>query len=210
MSARTIRIGHGYNYNASGTVSRLLTLPDDVLRAITAFVPPSGLLELVQCSRRLQYVLERHLLCRLDNLFQLAVARPGRNFQSMRAMQLSSAGSCRLSISKDDLHRLVEALFVDSGASDTPTTIYYNFVEAGAGYGGLSIFSRHQRVQGRATFRAPMIKGPTLNLRRANACIPCFVTCPDIDLPRFVAWIQRRYEQLLATEVLEEYGRDRC
>jgi hypothetical protein len=46
-------------------------LPDDVLRAVADFMPPSGLLVLIRCNKRLQSVLRRQLSRRLDDRFAL-------------------------------------------------------------------------------------------------------------------------------------------
>jgi hypothetical protein len=49
--------------------SLLCSLPDDILRVMAYFMPPSGLLAMVQCSRRLKMVLLSELTRRMDGLF---------------------------------------------------------------------------------------------------------------------------------------------
>jgi hypothetical protein len=55
--------------------AKLCALPDDLLRAMAAFVPTSGLLGLVQCSRRFAAVLHDELTSSLNGLF--VRAQPG-------------------------------------------------------------------------------------------------------------------------------------
>jgi hypothetical protein len=53
--------------------AQLYALPDDILRAVAAFLPRSGLILLVWCSRRLAAVLGAQLIRRLDGLFVVSV-----------------------------------------------------------------------------------------------------------------------------------------
>jgi hypothetical protein len=50
-------------------IFQLKTLPDDILRAVATFLPPSGLIVLVRSCRTLATVLQDQLAHRLDNLF---------------------------------------------------------------------------------------------------------------------------------------------
>jgi hypothetical protein len=49
-------------------IVQLCALPDDVLRAVAAFMPPSGLIVLVRFSRTIAVVLQVQLTQRLDDL----------------------------------------------------------------------------------------------------------------------------------------------
>jgi hypothetical protein len=49
--------------------AHLYALPDDVLRAMDAFMPPSGLLTMARCSRRLSTVLRGEVSRRLAGLY---------------------------------------------------------------------------------------------------------------------------------------------
>jgi hypothetical protein len=57
-------------------LAHLSALPDDLLRAMAAFMPPSGLLAMVRCSRRLSMIINREVSRRLDGLFVVAQPDP--------------------------------------------------------------------------------------------------------------------------------------
>jgi hypothetical protein len=50
--------------------AHLCALPNDILRAMATFMPPSALLVMVRCSRRFSRVLHGEMTQRLDGLFQ--------------------------------------------------------------------------------------------------------------------------------------------
>jgi hypothetical protein len=54
---------------SEATPAQLLALPDDILRAMAAFMPPSGLLAMARCSWRLSTVLRGEVSRCLDGLF---------------------------------------------------------------------------------------------------------------------------------------------
>jgi hypothetical protein len=67
----------------------LYTLPDDVLRALAAFVPPSALIAFAQCSRRLAELLGGQLARRLDGFF--AATRQLTESEMMQAYNTTSS-----------------------------------------------------------------------------------------------------------------------
>jgi hypothetical protein len=151
------------------TTVRLYDLPDDILRALAAFVPPSGLITLARCSQRLAMVLRGQLTQRLDGLFV--------------SVQLDSnfwwSGYESGAISDYNFEPLrLRALFGEACPCG------YHFVEAFKGCDGPP---RIHQLSRDPLFNYPLsryiyrIHGPNVHA-----------------LNRFEIWLQRRYDQLLS------------
>jgi hypothetical protein len=156
--------------------SRLCTLPDDVLRALAAFMPPSGLLVLVRCSRQLAIVLRsQHISC-LDGLF----------IKSQINSEIDYCLDARLELPTQPRERDLLEIF---GEPDGPGFPTYHFIEAPKGYDGTTQSFRLYRVYtmcfgGQADYWRYFVAGATMPAAHRYAC-----------------WLQRRCERLRATEV---------
>jgi hypothetical protein len=92
--------------------AQLCAIPD-VLRAVAAVLPPSGLIVLVQSSREIAVVLQDQLTQRFDNLFVVAQSRTLLNY------------ICYGEPLTQPLPHEIEALFGEASARSN-----YYFVEA--------------------------------------------------------------------------------
>ena len=92
-------------------------LPDDILRAVVAFLPPSDLLVFARCSPRFLEALRAQLKRCLDELF--VVAQPNHAFDGIGCKHFPPGGTC---------YSELNVLF---GVAD----VYY-FVEAPKAYDG--------------------------------------------------------------------------
>jgi hypothetical protein len=129
--------------------AQLCALPDDVLRAVAEFMPPSGLLVLVHCSLGMQSVLHRQLSRRLDDLFALSTEPISRT---------DGPRSCfTLPVTCDDLERTIKAVF---GPGYYPWIRSYKFIEAPKGYDGPLGHSRCYEV--RTFYQTVHIVSPNL------------------------------------------------
>jgi hypothetical protein len=152
--------------------AHLSALPDDVLRALTNFVPLSGLLVLTRCSRGMQSVLRTQLSRRMDDLFAL----------STQSTRYAVPFPIRVPISWDDLEREIKAIFGEANR--------YTFIEA-PGPKGFDVPLWHRR--GDSVYN--MDHGGSRDGR-----ISCQIVTPTFSPQRFVDWLRRRYNQLLTTE----------
>jgi hypothetical protein len=100
--------------------ARLLSLPDDVLRALATFMPLSDLLMLVQCSRQLHKVLQNQLNGRLDQLF--VVTHDEEHWAQAR--QLPS-----MDLPEEPEQWLVEALFGEAKVRGARESKVYCFID---------------------------------------------------------------------------------
>jgi hypothetical protein len=148
---------------------RLWSLPDDVLRAIATFMPPSGLIVMVQSSRAIAAVLQDQLSLRLDEMFVLAA--PNNIYLHPYILRLPiQPPLC-----------VMAALFGEECVGDDGG-VYCHFIEASKGYDGsprrLELFT-----QDNVSY---VLYG------RRSAVID------DVSIrDRFASWLQRRCAQLL-------------
>jgi hypothetical protein len=153
--------------------AELHALPDDILRAIAEFVPPSGLLVLVQCNQRLANVLHDELSCRLDDLFVVNPYPPDIAFVWMSML------FCPLfTPSFDDVRTLFGEQNAVGGCS---------FVENPKGYDGP--FGPHITLSRRRRRIHMITHGPA---------DMTYVVKGSGPLHRFSSWLQRQHEELLA------------
>jgi hypothetical protein len=157
-------------------LAQFCTLPNDVLRVMADFTPPSGLLLFVQCNRQLQSVLRRQLSRRLDDLFTLSTRRTLHN------VGLGFPLSFKLPISDDDLKCKMEEVF---GMGNMWSNNNFVFIETSKGYDGSS-----QLELSRSLYVQDSWGGH--NLYR--------VISPNFSPHRFVGWLHRRHDQLSAKE----------
>jgi hypothetical protein len=108
--------------------AHLCALPNDILRAVAAFMPPSALLVIVRCSRHFSRVLHGEVTQRLDGLFQY-VALPTASF---------STSPDWVKLVEHSWPQHMPRLFVEAmlGTSDLHPGGYL-FLEALKGYDGL-------------------------------------------------------------------------
>jgi hypothetical protein len=159
------------------TLDVRMRVPDDVVGAVVAFMPPSGFLEFVWCSRRLSKVLRAQLQRRLDHLF--VVMQPGGRFVR---------GLLQLPLTNQLLRCELKSLFGEAyGIWDLQTSGHSFVVEAPKGYDGPSRMLQLYR-------RSATHHGQTI-------CGPYFVGSPWMPATRrFSAWLQRRRELYLISE----------
>jgi hypothetical protein len=117
-----------HHYQTLQMSAELYTLPDDLLRALAAFAPLSGLLALVECSRRFATALRSIINHRLDNLFIL-LPKDCLNACKVETRQLSLGSSLS--------RREVRNTFGEPEPSQWGTFCYL-FAEGPKGYDGLS------------------------------------------------------------------------
>jgi hypothetical protein len=151
-------------------------LPDDILRSLAAFMPPSGLIVLVRCSHWLARVLREQLSRRLDDLFVIT---------TQPEIQCELPFYDDLSI--QTLPCELEALFGKATINETSFVSTYYFVEAPKGYDKLC-----RRIE---LYHLPMKFSRHYNLvaRSSHGGDICFLT-----------WLQRCLERLRAAEAQGE------
>jgi hypothetical protein len=146
--------------------AELCTLPDDLLRALAAFVPLSGLIVLVQCSRRFATALRSSINHRFDDLFILL---PNDYSDACKVETRQLALECSLSRSE------VRYMFCEPSPSQWGTFCYF-FAEAPKGYDNL-------------TSALKLITG----IGEYNCYIYCQNRAIG---NRLVGWLHRRHKQL--------------
>ena len=158
----------------SATYPKFCALPDEVLRAMAAFVPLSGLIALVQCNQRLAGNFRGKLTCRLDNLF-VAVAPQS---PSVPAAFLFWGRAFPLEINRGEL----QALFGDSRAYTLGAISFdgYCFVEANKGYRYLLCTQYPAWIE------------------RSTDCFVKYMVDDTCAVPEdhFIGWLQHRQRQL--------------
>jgi hypothetical protein len=115
--------------------SQLYALPDDVLRALAASVPPSGLIALAQCSQRLAAVLRAQLTRRLDGLF--VATRQLTESEMEYSLRLANSEELQTFKPRPTSFEL-QAMFGVAHQSSPENRLFsdYYFVEAAKGYDG--------------------------------------------------------------------------
>lgn len=153
-------------------LAELHALPDDILWAMAEFLPPSGLLVLVQCSQRLAKVLHGDLSRRLDDLFVINPHVPDIAFvwKSMLFCPIFTP-------SLDDVH----ILFGKQNAGSD-----WSFAENPKGYDGPPEPNIHLSRRRRYIINND---GPAEII---------YLVKGSGQLHRFSSWLQRQHEQLLA------------
>jgi hypothetical protein len=157
-------------------LSRLLALPDDILRVVSPCMPLSDLIVLVRCSRRLATVLRSELSHRLDGIF-VVNPQPKAFFTSWEPLSFI--------LPRSEL----QEIFREGQVTETcfGVGICYHFVEVAA-----SNEEMH--------FCPSLFSGCPSLFRGLYVDNTYLVTDPEMNVDRFVGWLRRLHEQWLAAQ----------
>jgi hypothetical protein len=158
--------------------AHLCALPDDILRAMASFMPPSRVVVMAQCSHRFALVLRGELTRRLDGLF---VVQPIENW---------------LRTGTND------ALIMDHFTSMSPDFCMYLFGQIGLsdmnGPPGLNRIGDYHLTEARKGY-----DGPPGRLRLSMSVFGNYVVMgPNHSvLRRFSSWLKRMRKEFLVAKI---------